>query len=540
MPAFEVQGPAFLTPAPTVQVAAAAPETATAPAAEVASPAGAFPATEQSIAPAPVDWFFWGYAAPAALLLLLTLIALGRLFALKTRASVLVDPHWLSALAHAQRRMGFKHGTALLTSDDLPSPISWGVMRPVILLNSGAIESKREAEAIIAHELAHVASLDWAKLLLARVTVALFWFNPLVWVLAREAHQLREEAADDAVLQSDIVDTDYANLLVGVARHECRGMLIGAHGVAPGKHSLTRRVRRVLDGPLARAPGGWRWTSAAAFFAAGVAVPVAMLEFVSPTAANAAAAGRAIVGSAASAERFHSQERPTAISRAAAEVAASAVATATMAADQFDPRDIAARVADQFDADMHPEIDVHVDADVDIDSDERTLNMPVGAGGIIHSPDPVETISMSGGGEIVVRYGRSHQVRMVRGSGANVSVSDGSLSVQCTGNCGNVSVEVTTPRVEALAIQGGGVIRVAGGFPRMPELALAIHGGGRIDARMLPATSVAAATRGGGTILTTAESDLAASTSGGGEIRYWGTQNVATSIQGGGHVTPGG
>jgi hypothetical protein len=189
---------------------------------------------------------------------------------------------------------------------------------------------------------------------------------------------------------------------------------------------------------------------------------------------------------------------------------------------------------------MHPEIDVHVDADVDIDSDERTLNMPVGAGGIIHSPDPVETISMSGGGEIVVRYGRSHQVRMVRGSGANVSVSDGSLSVQCTGNCGNVSVEVTTPRVEALAIQGGGVIRVAAGFPRMPELALAIHGGGRIDARMLPATSVAAATRGGGTILTTAESDLAASTSGGGEIRYWGTQNVATSIQGGGHVTPGG
>jgi hypothetical protein len=153
--------------------------------------------------------------------------------------------------------MGFKHGTALLTSDELASPISWGLMRPVILLNSQAVEASGEAEAIIAHELAHVARMDWVKLLLARLATALFWFNPLVWILAREAHQLREEAADDAVLAADIADTDYAQLLVGVARHECPGLLLGAHGVAPSKNSLSRRIARVLDvrsvrGPVAR------------------------------------------------------------------------------------------------------------------------------------------------------------------------------------------------------------------------------------------------------------------------------------------------
>ena len=138
------------------------------------------------------------YAVPAAILLLITLLALARLVALRARADVLVDGHWLSALARAQRRMGFKHGTALLTSDELASPISWGLMRPVILLNTRAVEASGEAEAIIAHELAHVARMDWIKLLLARVATALFWFNPLVWMLAREAHQLREETADDA------------------------------------------------------------------------------------------------------------------------------------------------------------------------------------------------------------------------------------------------------------------------------------------------------------------------------------------------------
>ena len=190
---------------------------------------------------------------------------------------MLVDGHWLSALARAQRRMGFKHGTALLTSDELASPISWGLMRPVILLNSRAVEASGEAEAIIAHELAHVARMDWVKLLLARVATALFWFNPLVWMLAREAHQLREETADDAVLAADIGDTDYAQLLVGVARHECPGLLLGAHGVAPSKSSLARRVARVLDGKSVRGPAARSFALGVFVGAVLVAAPLAAL-----------------------------------------------------------------------------------------------------------------------------------------------------------------------------------------------------------------------------------------------------------------------
>src|SRR3546814_2814721 len=123
---------------------------------------------------------------------------------MRGRAEVLTQGSWLSALAEAQRRMGFKHGTALLVSKELRSPISWGVLRPTIVLSPVTVDAVDEAEAIIAHELAHVARLDWAKLLGARVACAVFWFNPLVWMLARESHQLREEAADDAVLAADI------------------------------------------------------------------------------------------------------------------------------------------------------------------------------------------------------------------------------------------------------------------------------------------------------------------------------------------------
>jgi len=227
------------------------------------------------------------YALPAAILLFITFLALARLVALRARAEVLVDGHWLSALARAQRRMGFKHGTALLTSNELASPISWGLMRPVIVLTDRAVEASGEAEAIIAHELAHVARMDWIKLLLARVATALFWFNPFVWMLAREAHQLREETADDAVLAADIPDTDYAELLVGVARHECPGLLLGAHGVAPSKSSLARRVARVLDGASVRGPVARSFAAGVFVGAVAVAAPLAALTLTPKgTAAN--------------------------------------------------------------------------------------------------------------------------------------------------------------------------------------------------------------------------------------------------------------
>ena len=256
LPSWNVEAPALLGQAPGIDAPIPVNSTSQVPAISTLTQTASVPVvkTPARVTLSPLAATTAVYAVPAAILLFITFLALARLIALRARADVLVDGHWLSALARAQRRMGFKHGTALLTSNELASPISWGLMRPVILLNSRAVEATDEAEAIIAHELAHVARMDWIKLLLARVATALFWFNPFVWVLAREAHQLREESADDSVLAADIDDTDYAQLLVGVARHECPGLLLGAHGVAPSKSSLARRVARVLDGKSVRGP----------------------------------------------------------------------------------------------------------------------------------------------------------------------------------------------------------------------------------------------------------------------------------------------
>lgn len=301
LPSWNVEVPAIsakgsVEPAPVkVETPAMTQSTASPVAETVKSEAAPAPSTTNPVNKLALAVGLYGIVAAA--LLFITLVALARLVLLRARADVLVDGHWLSALARAQRRMGFKHGTALLTSNELASPISWGLMRPVILLNDRAVEASAEAEAIIAHELAHVARMDWVKLLLARVATALFWFNPLVWLLAREAHQLREEAADDAVLAADITDTDYAQLLVGVARHECPGLLLGAHGVAPSKNSLSRRVARVLDAASARAPAARPFAFGVLVGATLLAAPLAAMTLIAKSDAPAASLKKLDAGS---------------------------------------------------------------------------------------------------------------------------------------------------------------------------------------------------------------------------------------------------
>jgi len=264
------------------------------------------------------------YLVPLVLLFGVMILAVLRLFAMRGRADVLVDGSWLSALAEAQRRMGFKHGTALLVSDELRSPISWGLLRSTIVLSPKAAQAVGEAEAIIAHELAHIARLDWAKLLASRVACAIFWFNPLVWMLARESHQLREEAADDAVLMADIDGPDYATLLVGAARHDNSAALMAAHGVAPSKSSLKRRITRVLDASLRRGPASASWVLMSLVVLAGVTAPLAAF--------SATTAEDAVTAKAAQATGFAAQTSAMAASQATMAASAEALGEAGTAA----------------------------------------------------------------------------------------------------------------------------------------------------------------------------------------------------------------
>ena len=76
------------------------------------------------------------------------------------------------------------------------------------------------------HELEHVRRRDWWVHLAARVTCALYWFHPLVWIAYRQLTLEAERACDDAVVERE-ESTQYAEQLVELARR------MGAAGPQP-------------------------------------------------------------------------------------------------------------------------------------------------------------------------------------------------------------------------------------------------------------------------------------------------------------------
>jgi beta-lactamase regulating signal transducer with metallopeptidase domain len=273
-PALEIETPAS-APAPVV---ASAPLDSAPQAAPEAAPVPA--QTTLSTVSAGGDW-----DDPSLLFFLLYLGGLlmvgGRLVAglwtLRrwTRGSAEVEaPEWLAALARAG---GDELGIRLLACEEASSPLSWGLRRPVILIDRDTLRTPEEADAILAHEIAHVARRDWPSLILSRVAVALFWFNPLVWRLDREVAQQAEEAADSEAA-SRVEPARYAQTLVDWARLNGRTAL-PANAIAAGEPGLSRRVKAILDGRVARRSGS-AWAVAAMLGCAAFAAPVAALEFV--------------------------------------------------------------------------------------------------------------------------------------------------------------------------------------------------------------------------------------------------------------------
>jgi TonB family protein len=138
-------------------------------------------------------------------------------------------------------------------------PMTWGVVRPQILLPADARTWSEDArDLVVRHEAAHVASHDWAWQTMARVVTAALWFHPLAWVADCQLRREAERAADDAVLASGANPADYAGELVRVARSMTTmpSATVAAVGMVE-QSSLERRVRHVLNRDAGRGPASW-------------------------------------------------------------------------------------------------------------------------------------------------------------------------------------------------------------------------------------------------------------------------------------------
>ena len=85
-------------------------------------------------------------------------------------------------------------------SDKVSSPALYGILRPRIVLPRGW-EEREDLTMILVHEQAHARHMDNLWRVVAFVTAAVHWFNPLAWIFLRFALADLELFCDERVLR---------------------------------------------------------------------------------------------------------------------------------------------------------------------------------------------------------------------------------------------------------------------------------------------------------------------------------------------------
>jgi TonB family protein len=190
---------------------------------------------------------------------------------------------WGAGILRLQRiTHGSRIENGMRVSDAITTPMTWGAVRPVILLPAyvqGWPSDQRDV--VIRHEQAHIGRRDWLWQAFAQLMTAVFWFHPLVWLAAAQMRQEAEHAADDLTLATGVRAPDYADRLMAVAR-QLPGKsptAAAAAGVAMVRQpALTSRITAILDGRRIRTAASLGARIGVVLAAAALLVPLSAFQ----------------------------------------------------------------------------------------------------------------------------------------------------------------------------------------------------------------------------------------------------------------------
>ncbi len=222
------------------------------------------PAPRLALAPAPtatpVAWgawlvVAWGFGVVASLVWLgLGFACLARL----RRQSEPMDeePGIANLVNDLAAERGIRRPIVLLGHPGKAMPMTWGLLRPVVLLPQEAKRwSEERLRLVLLHELAHVRRLDWLTQLAAHLMRALYWFHPLAWLCVSRQRAEQEFACDDLVLGEGARATDYAEHLLVVTTGLPLDTYAAPVALAMARAShLHRRIVALLDDRNRRPP----------------------------------------------------------------------------------------------------------------------------------------------------------------------------------------------------------------------------------------------------------------------------------------------
>ena len=95
-----------------------------------------------------------------------------------------------------------RRGISIRQSDRVSSPLTFGVLHPVILMPKRTDWNNKTAlQYVLEHEFVHIRRFDIVYKLLLIAAACVHWFNPLVWVMYVLANRDMELSCDESVVR---------------------------------------------------------------------------------------------------------------------------------------------------------------------------------------------------------------------------------------------------------------------------------------------------------------------------------------------------
>lgn len=156
------------------------------------------------------------------------------------------DPRWVEKLDALTSKLQIAKRVGLHISYKITVPVTAGFIKPIILLPFAMVNrlTPEQVESILLHELAHIKRNDYLWNIGQKVMESILFFNPFVWLIAKEIHKEREYCCDEIVVSNTSDPITYAKALLQLeVQVKYNELAMSANGME--KYPLLDRIKRI-------------------------------------------------------------------------------------------------------------------------------------------------------------------------------------------------------------------------------------------------------------------------------------------------------
>lgn len=168
------------------------------------------------------------------------------------RTTLMAPPELQAFTGRLATRLDVSQPCLRLRVSDQPLALTYGLRRPTLVLSTWILErfDRHELEAVLAHELAHVARRDYLVLWLATICRDAFCYLPTSWIALKQLQSEKEVACDDLAIGITQSSLGLASALAKVWQQAIVAKPLGlAQSLAESDEVIEGRITRLLEPP---------------------------------------------------------------------------------------------------------------------------------------------------------------------------------------------------------------------------------------------------------------------------------------------------